>query len=137
MTIRRAESKRGQMQHNDTDLAPIGQFNPRSQGVSNFPLKGRAALLYASRFHLAVFPTHWRDRSGKCSCRHGDCASPAKHPLTPHGCLDASLDAGVIRGWWRSWPNANLAIATGARSGIAVLDVDPRHSGDEGLAALE
>jgi hypothetical protein len=31
---------------------------------------------------------------------------------------------------------ANLAIATGALSGLVVLDVDPRHGGDESLADL-
>jgi hypothetical protein len=39
--------------------------------------------------------------------------------------------------WWRRWPAANVGIATGARSGLLVLDVDPRHGGDDVLAALE
>jgi len=29
--------------------------------------------------------------------------------------------------WWTKWPNANLAIATGSASGLAVLDFDPGH----------
>ena len=37
----------------------------------------------------------------------------------------------------RRWPTANVGIATGARSGLVVLDVDPRHGGDEQLAAFE
>ncbi len=30
----------------------------------------------------------------------------------------------TIRGWWRTWPDANIAMATGSLSGIVVLDAD-------------
>jgi hypothetical protein len=33
--------------------------------------------------------------------------------------------------WFRSWPAANLAIVTGAISGLVVLDLDPAHGGME------
>ena len=46
-----------------------------------------------------------------------------KKPLTDHGFKDASCDSEIIRGWWRRWPGANVAIATGA-PGPTVLDVD-------------
>jgi hypothetical protein len=36
-----------------------------------------------------------------------------------------------------NWPDANVGIATGAESGLVVLDVDPRHGGDESLEELE
>jgi putative DNA primase/helicase len=39
--------------------------------------------------------------------------------------------------WWRQWPDANIGVATGAPSGLLVLDVDPRHGGDEALRDLE
>lgn len=42
-----------------------------------------------------------------------------------------------IRGWFARWPDANLAIVTGRISGLIVLDVDPRHDGDETLDELE
>jgi len=42
-----------------------------------------------------------------------------------------------VRAWFRRWPNANLGIVTGKISGLAVIDVDPRHGGAEALAALE
>jgi bifunctional DNA primase/polymerase-like protein/AAA domain-containing protein/primase-like protein len=77
-----------------------------------------AALKYAKR-GLPVFPVR------------------GKLPLTVHGFKDASTDADQIRDWWSEWPNANIAIATGAASGLVVLDVDPRHDGDKSLAALE
>lgn len=46
-------------------------------------------------------------------------------------------DAAELLGWFRRWPTANLAIVTGAVSGLVVLDVDPRHGGNEALDALQ
>jgi len=42
-----------------------------------------------------------------------------------------------IRKWLQQWPNANIAIVTGEISGILVLDIDPKHGGDESLRGLE
>jgi hypothetical protein len=39
--------------------------------------------------------------------------------------------------WFERWPDANLGVVTGRVSGIAVLDCDPRHSGEASLRALE
>ena len=46
-----------------------------------------------------------------------------KLPLTKHGVKDASTDDVRIGQWWRKWPDANVAIATGA-PGPTVLDID-------------
>ena len=35
-----------------------------------------------------------------------------------------STDPEQIRSWWRRWPEANVAIVTGRRSGVLALDVD-------------
>ena len=51
-----------------------------------------------------------------------------KAPLTPHGFKDATTDSARIRAWWRRWPDANVAIATGA-PGPDVLDVDNHDTG--------
>jgi hypothetical protein len=40
-----------------------------------------------------------------------------------------------IKGWWKQWPDANIAIVTGKISGIAVIDKDTSE-GDEILAEL-
>lgn len=48
------------------------------------------------------------------------------------GCLDATTDLARIKEIWGKHPNANIGIATGAVSGIVVLDSD----GPEGDAAL-
>lgn len=51
------------------------------------------------------------------------------------GMLDATTDPAMIAAWWTRFPWANI----GARvpSHFVVLDVDPRHGGDRGLAELE
>ncbi len=67
----------------------------------------RAALTYAGE-GIPVFP-----------CKPG-----GKEPLTQHGFKDASTDASKITAWFNRWPNANIGIPTGERSGILALDVD-------------
>jgi hypothetical protein len=60
-----------------------------------------------------------------------------KAPLTPNGVKDATTEPSTIRTWWANWPDANVGIATGQASGLAVVDVDPRNGGDESLRDLE
>jgi hypothetical protein len=93
-----------------------------------------AALDYAAR-GWAAFPVHGVAR-GRCSCGARDCSSPGKHPLTQRGVKDASSDSLIISGWWRSWPGANVALATGSVSGVAVIDIDLPH-GERSLEHLK
>ena len=93
------------------------------------------ALYYASRGWF-VFPLH-TVIDNRCSCRNPNCESPGKHPRTTNGFKDASLDANRISAWWRTWPDSNVAIMTGERTGFFAVDVDPRHLGDENLEDLE
>ena len=86
-----------------------------------------------------VIPCH-HPIAGGCSCGHDDCASPGKHPRTRHGLRQATTDTGTIRRWWRRWPDANVAVRSGARpdgAGVVVIDIDPAHGGVASLAALE
>ena len=76
-----------------------------------------AALAYAER-GWAVFP-----------CQ-------GKHPLTKHGCKDATTDAAALRRLWQRFPPPNIGLATGKASGIWVLDVDGP-AGEATLAELE
>jgi hypothetical protein len=92
-----------------------------------------AALRYAA-LGWQVFPLH-SPADGKCSCGADVCAI-GKHPRTVDGFKSATTDAERIRGWWRTWPDANVGIATGARSGLFVLDVDPDKGGDATLGML-
>lgn len=105
---------------------------------SNAPAKlsrmGRAAMIYAVEYGWRVFPLHFTDDAGLCSCGKADCGGPGKHPRTPRGCLDASTEPDVIRGWWTRWPDANVGIATGR--GLVVIDVDPRSGGDDAMVDL-
>ena len=94
-----------------------------------------AALACAAR-GWRVFPLHEiRPQGTQCSCGKRDCGSPGKHPRTARGCLDASADPVVIRRWWNQNPTAGVGLATG--NGLAVVDVDPRHNGDDTLRDLE
>lgn len=95
------------------------------------------ALDYAAR-RWPVFPVAGILGPGRCSCRSGpSCPHPGKHPLTRHGLQEASCDPERIRSWWCSWPAANVAVATGARAGLVVVDIDPPKGGAESAAALE
>ena len=82
-----------------------------------------AALDYAAH-GWAVFPVQGIS-DGRCGCGISDCSSPGKHPLTRRGVKDATTNPEVIAGWWKRWPDANLALATGGPSGVVVIDVDP------------
>jgi hypothetical protein len=42
-----------------------------------------------------------------------------------------------IKSWWAKWPNANIAVATGPVSDLAVLDFDSRDALDHFQAAVE
>lgn len=50
-----------------------------------------------------------------------------------HGHKDATTAPETIRAWWSTHPNADIGIATGAPSGVVVLDID----GPEGELALK
>lgn len=41
-----------------------------------------------------------------------------------------------VNEWFSRWPASNVGIVTGAISGLVVLDIDPKHGGDAGLAEL-
>ena len=98
-----------------------------------------AALDYVSR-GWPVLPLWWLGEDGQCACGTSCGKNAGKHPigsLVPHGVQNATHRPAVVRLWWRAAPNANIGIATGAASGLAVLDVDPARGGDASLAALE
>lgn len=71
-----------------------------------------------------------------CDCNKKVCHHPAKHPRTLHGVLDATTDLAKIARWWGMWPHANIGIATGAVSGLVVVDIDPRNGAMDTLAKL-
>ncbi|HVW29485.1 MAG TPA: VapE domain-containing protein [Polyangiaceae bacterium] len=65
------------------------------------------------------------------------CRPRTKEPATTHGFKDATADKALITRWWKKAPFANVAIATGQVSKLAVVDIDPRNLGDLSLRELE
>lgn len=53
-----------------------------------------------------------------------------------HWNQEASHDTEKIKDWWAEWPGANVAIATGKRSGVFVVDIDASHGGEQSWAEL-
>lgn len=87
-----------------------------------------------------VIPVHGvmvgRGGEMKCTCGNAECKSPGKHPITPQGLKNATTRKDWIAAWWKKWQYANVAIATGQASGIVVVDIDPRHGGNDALDDL-
>jgi hypothetical protein len=81
----------------------------------------RTALKLAAR-GLHIFP-----------CRPWD-----KRPATAHGSKDATTDIITIQAWWQGNPDYNIGIATGAASGLFVVDLDGdgADDGDDELRRL-
>lgn len=63
------------------------------------------------------------------------CAPGGKRPIPKRGFHDATTDVSQVEAWWRQRPAANLAIPTGAASGVVVVDVDVHKV--NGYAAFE
>jgi hypothetical protein len=81
-----------------------------------------ASALALSQRNLAVFPLQPRGKTPACA----------------HGFKDATCDADAIRDWWRTNPDYNIGVATGAASrGLLIVDVDDGCAGERALDALE
>jgi putative DNA primase/helicase len=113
----------------------VNQTDPDDSTAPSSLLQSRFAkidwaLAYAG-CGLHVFPLH-SIRDGRCSCGK-DCGKDAgKHPRVKGGFKVATTDHALIGAWWTKWPEANIGIATGAISGIIVIDID----GPKGLETL-
>ncbi len=99
------------------------------------------AMAHAYAAHgWPVFPLY-SVVDGVCNCwkaaRGVNCGrDTGKHPRTAHGYLDASTDPEKIERWFSVWPASNIGIATGAISGIVVVDIDPRNGAMDTVAKL-
>lgn len=60
-----------------------------------------------------------------------------KTPITSNGFKAATRFKHILERWWRDNPDAMIGVPTGAQINAWVLDIDPRHNGNETLAALE
>lgn len=76
-----------------------------------------AAIRY-SRLGLSVIPLH------------------GKRPFFDDWYDVASRDEKTLEKWWTQSPDNNIGIATGIKSNVFVVDIDPRHGGDETYDSL-
>ena len=84
----------------------------------------------------AVLPLFGVTKDGHCACKDGkECNRPGKHPKTESGVRDATTDAAQITAWWTKWPNANIGVVPGRKSGIVAIYV--RRSDTDALSDLE
>jgi P4 family phage/plasmid primase-like protien len=63
-------------------------------------------------------------------------APNAKRPLTPNGFKDATKSVFAAKRWWEKYPDANIGIATGMVSKLAVVDIDVKN-GAKGRESIE
>src|SRR3989442_9828200 len=95
------------------------------------------ALKYA-KVGWRVIPLHWVSSKNSsdgaipfCSCHKKErCSAMGKHPIFDNWTELAATDESKIREWFAFYPYANIGIATGKKSGIFCLDIDPRNGGD-------
>lgn len=82
---------------------------------------GRAAVHYVTKFGWSVFPL----------------APRTKRPIPENGLNAATRHLPTIDHWWRQTPDANVAVATGTKSGFWVLDLDEKAGGPDWLREQE
>lgn len=78
------------------------------------------AITYARR-GWPVFPCHPKTKRPLCK---GDVDADGKEIPNTGGVKKATCDEATIRAWWTKWPRAMIGLATGARAGVFVVDVD-------------
>jgi hypothetical protein len=93
------------------------------------------AAVYIEKLKYTIFPIRQilgiGTETPRCDCTDETCPNVGKHPRIPW-----SKESGVPS-MWEKWTNDGFGIATGERSGIWVLDVDPKNGGVDTLAELE
>jgi hypothetical protein len=92
------------------------------------------ALAYTS-MGWAVFPLH-PVRNGRCACAYPDCDAAGKHPIPTRWQNTISSPLAVAH-LWPPGTRRGIGLATGRRSGVLAVDVDPRHGGADSLTELE
>lgn len=94
--------------------------DPKRLSQGKITPQTRLACFYAQCEGWPVFPVN----------------QTTKAPCTEHGFYDASRDCDQIEDWFeREYPGSLIAVPTGERSGLVVIDVD-RKDGRDGAARL-
>lgn len=85
-------------------------------------------------YGFALFPVQGFV-NGKCLCGDESCISPGKHPATKDGFKSATKDIEQLKVLWSGRKNLNVGVATGAPSGVFVIDIDDAE-GEQNLSEL-
>jgi hypothetical protein len=97
------------------------------------------ALRYAGR-GWSVIPLHTPNCIGLCSCGDAKCGNVGKHPRYQchfeSGIINAARDEEEIKKLWHRWPDANIGVATGRRSGLLVMEVRKPEGGEDFLKEM-
>ena len=93
------------------------------------------AQVLINNYGFALFPIHGIV-DGKCTCGDANCTSPGKHPAVGGGGFHhATKDLTQLKILWDGRKGLNVGIATGAVSGIFVIDIDGPE-GEQDIQAL-
>lgn len=76
-----------------------------------------------TRYNFALIPIHGVV-DNLCTCGVFNCSNIGKHPATKNGLTDATKDIEQLIKLWDKRKGLNVGIATGAVSGIFVIDID-------------
>lgn len=90
----------------------------------NTPVSAGAISEKIPRDIIAQLPDVWRHAIAYAKQKWSVFPCNGKVPLTPQGYKNGSTDLNQILEWSRSYPDANVAIATGDISGFMVVDAD-------------
>jgi hypothetical protein len=110
---------------NLSDLLPASEpgFEQKLQAVLNLADNGRY-----------VFPTCGiKDKKGTCGSSRETLKDAGKHPIDGAGIKTATRNKVVLSTYFNSNPTANVAIYC-RKSGLLVVDIDPRNGGDTSWA---
>jgi Bifunctional DNA primase/polymerase, N-terminal len=110
-------------------------FAPRFDAPIEDASLSAYALYYAS-LGWHVFPLCTPGLDGRCTF-HRRRGHPGKEPRIKGWPRKATTDVDTIKGWWHTWPGANIGLVTGRASGTFAVDIDPRRGGHYTLADLE
>ena len=121
------------MNNDQNDLTrTLFDDNPSKPDQTQGSLLLPQAIRYA-QLGWRVLPVH-TIKNNVCDCPKGkDCDSPGKHPRIQDWPNKATTDIDNIQNWFTMWPDSNIGIATGEKSGLLDLDVD----GNEGLESIK
>lgn len=95
----------------------------------------RYAVAYAEH-GWPVFPL-WPLAGRSCTCPDAGCAAAGKHPITRGWPNAVASVPAAETAWAERLGRRGIGLPCGPRSGMWVLDVDPRHGGARALAGLE